>query len=66
MTDNSNNYTNAQHKNAPTTANPRNQETAAPTNEQQDLLEPEKIGDFIIGKWEENRNSEERVIAICR
>lgn len=52
MTDNSNNnnYPQAHNKNAPTTANPKIQEAAAPTSDQQDLLEPEKIGDFIIGK----------------
>jgi len=37
--------------NKTSTTTTKNQESTAPSNEQSDLLEPEKIGDFIVGKY---------------
>eukprot|EP00347_Sterkiella_histriomuscorum_P002434 403368169 len=45
---NNNNNINKVSSTATTTI--KNQESTAPSNEQSDLLEPEKIGDFIVGK----------------
>ena len=50
MTDNNNSNYAPTSKLPPTTSITKNHESAVPSLEQQDLLEPEKVGDFIIGK----------------